>query len=157
MEWFQSTLRIHCPNTLWLQFWKSNPSILAVQRSAMLRKQQLQQQKQRQSSSNSGSDEVRLLLCCVIRWNLLRWMIGLHWVPPPPLIFIRIRQVVMNRTHQVDPKREEIRGPLTRDRVLTLEVVLDRTRRQRTTVTKRHQTMSPVTRSRAESLQLSKW
>uniref|UniRef100_A0A3Q2WGN9 Chromodomain helicase DNA binding protein 1 n=1 Tax=Haplochromis burtoni TaxID=8153 RepID=A0A3Q2WGN9_HAPBU len=36
------------------------PSILAVQRSAMLRKQQLQQQQQqqqRQSSSNSGSDE----------------------------------------------------------------------------------------------------
>uniref|UniRef100_A0A8C4IBL5 DNA helicase n=1 Tax=Dicentrarchus labrax TaxID=13489 RepID=A0A8C4IBL5_DICLA len=43
------------------EFWKSNPSILAVQRSAMLRKQQLQQQQQqqqRQSSSNSGSDEV---------------------------------------------------------------------------------------------------
>ncbi|KAF7216703.1 chromodomain-helicase-DNA-binding protein 1 isoform X1 [Nothobranchius furzeri] len=38
------------------EFWKSNPSILAVQRSAMLRKQQLQQQ-QRQGSSNSGSDE----------------------------------------------------------------------------------------------------
>uniref|UniRef100_A0AAX7ST26 DNA helicase n=1 Tax=Astatotilapia calliptera TaxID=8154 RepID=A0AAX7ST26_ASTCA len=41
------------------EFWKSNPSILAVQRSAMLRRQQLQQQQQqqRQSSSNSGSDE----------------------------------------------------------------------------------------------------
>uniref|UniRef100_A0A672QFF2 Uncharacterized protein n=1 Tax=Sinocyclocheilus grahami TaxID=75366 RepID=A0A672QFF2_SINGR len=37
-------------------FWKSNPSILTVQRSAMLRKQQLQQQQQ--SSSNTGSDEV---------------------------------------------------------------------------------------------------
>uniref|UniRef100_A0A673HDB3 Chromodomain-helicase-DNA-binding protein 1-like n=1 Tax=Sinocyclocheilus rhinocerous TaxID=307959 RepID=A0A673HDB3_9TELE len=37
-------------------FWKSNPSILTVQRSAMLRKQQLQQQQQ-QSSSNTGSDE----------------------------------------------------------------------------------------------------
>uniref|UniRef100_A0A671RGP2 Chromodomain-helicase-DNA-binding protein 1-like n=1 Tax=Sinocyclocheilus anshuiensis TaxID=1608454 RepID=A0A671RGP2_9TELE len=36
-------------------FWKSNPSILTVQRSAMLRKQQLQQQQQ--SSSNTGSDE----------------------------------------------------------------------------------------------------
>uniref|UniRef100_A0A8C5HU47 DNA helicase n=1 Tax=Gouania willdenowi TaxID=441366 RepID=A0A8C5HU47_GOUWI len=35
------------------EFWKSNPSILAVQRSAMHRKQQLQQ---RQSSSNSGSE-----------------------------------------------------------------------------------------------------
>uniref|UniRef100_A0A8C1I145 Chromodomain helicase DNA binding protein 1 n=1 Tax=Cyprinus carpio carpio TaxID=630221 RepID=A0A8C1I145_CYPCA len=35
-------------------FWKSNPSILTVQRTAMLRKQQLQQQ---QSSSNTGSDE----------------------------------------------------------------------------------------------------
>ncbi|XP_047228458.1 chromodomain-helicase-DNA-binding protein 1 isoform X1 [Girardinichthys multiradiatus] len=34
------------------EFWKSNPSILAVQRSAMLRKQQ-----QRRGSSNSGSDE----------------------------------------------------------------------------------------------------
>ncbi|XP_040277512.1 chromodomain-helicase-DNA-binding protein 1 [Bufo bufo] len=43
------------------EFWKSNPSILAVQRSAMLRKQQLQQQQQLQqrppASSNSGSDE----------------------------------------------------------------------------------------------------
>ncbi|XP_033845032.1 chromodomain-helicase-DNA-binding protein 1 [Periophthalmus magnuspinnatus] len=40
------------------EFWKSNPSILAVQRSAMLRKQQQQQQQQqRQSSSNSESDE----------------------------------------------------------------------------------------------------
>lgn len=41
-------------------FWKSNPSILTVQRSAMLRKQQLQQQQLHhppQSSSNSGSDE----------------------------------------------------------------------------------------------------
>ncbi|XP_051972225.1 chromodomain-helicase-DNA-binding protein 1 isoform X2 [Xyrauchen texanus] len=43
-------------------FWKSNPSILTVQRSAMLRKQeqlQLQQEQlqQQQSSSNSGSDE----------------------------------------------------------------------------------------------------
>lgn len=48
----------------WLQFWKSNPSILAVQRSAMLRRQQLQQQQQqqRQSSSNSGSDEVCFIL-----------------------------------------------------------------------------------------------
>ncbi|XP_017289508.1 chromodomain-helicase-DNA-binding protein 1 isoform X1 [Kryptolebias marmoratus] len=35
------------------EFWKSNPSILAVQRSAMLRKQQ----QQKQESSNSGSDE----------------------------------------------------------------------------------------------------
>ncbi|XP_018099831.1 chromodomain-helicase-DNA-binding protein 1 isoform X3 [Xenopus laevis] len=39
------------------EFWKSNPSILAVQRSAMLRKQQLQQQQRQQESSNSGSDE----------------------------------------------------------------------------------------------------
>ncbi|XP_043823350.1 chromodomain-helicase-DNA-binding protein 1 isoform X2 [Dromiciops gliroides] len=38
------------------EFWKSNPSILAVQRSAMLRKQQ-QQQQQQQTSSNSGSEE----------------------------------------------------------------------------------------------------
>lgn len=36
------------------EFWKSNPSVLAVQRSAMLRKQQQQQQ---QTSSNSGSEE----------------------------------------------------------------------------------------------------
>lgn len=42
-----------------LQFWKSNPSILTVQRTAMLRKQQIQQQQlQQQSSSNTGSDEV---------------------------------------------------------------------------------------------------
>ncbi|XP_075449617.1 chromodomain-helicase-DNA-binding protein 1 isoform X2 [Ascaphus truei] len=40
------------------EFWKSNPSILAVQRSAMLRKQQQQQLQQRpQASSNSGSEE----------------------------------------------------------------------------------------------------
>uniref|UniRef100_A0A452G2U4 Chromodomain helicase DNA binding protein 1 n=1 Tax=Capra hircus TaxID=9925 RepID=A0A452G2U4_CAPHI len=38
------------------EFWKSSPSILAVQRSAMLKKQQ-QQQQQRQASSNSGSEE----------------------------------------------------------------------------------------------------
>ncbi|XP_051539181.1 chromodomain-helicase-DNA-binding protein 1 isoform X2 [Myxocyprinus asiaticus] len=39
-------------------FWKSNPSILTVQRSAMLRKQLQQEQlQQQQSSSNSGSDE----------------------------------------------------------------------------------------------------
>ncbi|KAF3702432.1 Chromodomain-helicase-DNA-binding protein 1 [Channa argus] len=46
----------HKSNIDGAEFWKSNPSILAVQRSAMLRKQQ-QQQQQRQSSSNSGSDE----------------------------------------------------------------------------------------------------
>uniref|UniRef100_A0A7N8XES7 Chromodomain helicase DNA binding protein 1 n=1 Tax=Mastacembelus armatus TaxID=205130 RepID=A0A7N8XES7_9TELE len=48
----------------------SNPSILAVQRSAMLRKQQ-QQQQQRQSSSNSGSDEVcfKLLCTCSVQFN----------------------------------------------------------------------------------------
>ncbi|KAG5272692.1 hypothetical protein AALO_G00168310 [Alosa alosa] len=48
------------------EFWKSNPSILAVQRSAMLRKQQLQQQQQQQQqqqhqqqqqSSSNSSDE----------------------------------------------------------------------------------------------------
>ncbi|NP_001121770.2 chromodomain-helicase-DNA-binding protein 1 [Danio rerio] len=39
-------------------FWNSNPSILTVQRTAMLRKQQIQQQQlQQQSSSNTGSDE----------------------------------------------------------------------------------------------------
>uniref|UniRef100_A0A8C6X9J4 Chromodomain helicase DNA binding protein 1 n=1 Tax=Naja naja TaxID=35670 RepID=A0A8C6X9J4_NAJNA len=37
-----------------LQFWKSNPSILAVQRSAMLRKQQ---QQSKAASINSGSEE----------------------------------------------------------------------------------------------------
>ncbi|XP_038131889.1 chromodomain-helicase-DNA-binding protein 1 isoform X3 [Cyprinodon tularosa] len=44
------------PNIDGAEFWKSNPSILAVQRSAMLRKQQ-QQQQQRRGSSHSGSDE----------------------------------------------------------------------------------------------------
>ncbi|XP_023605489.1 chromodomain-helicase-DNA-binding protein 1 isoform X8 [Myotis lucifugus] len=45
------------------EFWKSSPSILAVQRSAMLKKQQQQQQHQQQQqqqqqvSSNSGSEE----------------------------------------------------------------------------------------------------
>ncbi|XP_069748418.1 chromodomain-helicase-DNA-binding protein 1 isoform X2 [Narcine bancroftii] len=40
--------------TVGTEFWKSNPSILAVQRSGMLRKQQLQQQ---QLSSNSSEEE----------------------------------------------------------------------------------------------------
>ncbi|XP_047272628.1 chromodomain-helicase-DNA-binding protein 1 isoform X5 [Homo sapiens] len=40
------------------EFWKSSPSILAVQRSAILKKQQQQQQQQQhQASSNSGSEE----------------------------------------------------------------------------------------------------
>ncbi|XP_008832816.1 chromodomain-helicase-DNA-binding protein 1 [Nannospalax galili] len=40
------------------EFWKSSPSILAVQRSAMLKKQQQQPQPQQQpASSNSGSEE----------------------------------------------------------------------------------------------------
>ncbi|OBS64479.1 hypothetical protein A6R68_06976, partial [Neotoma lepida] len=40
------------------EFWKSNPSILAVQRSAMLNKKQPQQpQQQHPASSNSGSEE----------------------------------------------------------------------------------------------------
>lgn len=54
---FKGIWELTAHSALQMQFWKSNPSILAVQRSAMLRKQQLQQQK-RQSSSNSGSDEV---------------------------------------------------------------------------------------------------
>lgn len=62
----------------------------------------------------------------------------------------------MNLTHQVDPKGEEIQGPLTLDQVLNQVVVLDQTHRQRTTVTKLHRTMSLVTKSRAESLQPSK-
>lgn len=63
----------------------------------------------------------------------------------------------MNLTHQVDPKGEEIQAPLTLDQVLDLEVVLDQThQQQRRTVTKQHQTMSPVTKSKAESLQPSK-
>ncbi|XP_053330599.1 chromodomain-helicase-DNA-binding protein 1 [Spea bombifrons] len=39
------------------EFWKSNPSILAVQRSAMIRKQQQQQLQRPQASSNSASEE----------------------------------------------------------------------------------------------------
>lgn len=63
----------------------------------------------------------------------------------------------MNLTHQVDLKEEEIQAPLTLDRVLDLGVVLDQTHLQRATVMKQHQTMSPVTKSKAESLQPSKW
>ncbi|KAK7806124.1 hypothetical protein U0070_008296, partial [Myodes glareolus] len=39
------------------EFWKSNPSILAVQRSAMLKKQPQQPQQPHPASSNSGSEE----------------------------------------------------------------------------------------------------
>lgn len=63
----------------------------------------------------------------------------------------------MNLTHQVDPKGKEIQAPLNLDLVLDLRVVLDQTHQQRTTVMKRHQTMSPVTKSKAENLQPSKW
>lgn len=66
-------------------------------------------------------------------------------------------QVAMNPTHQVDPKGEEIQAPPTLDLVLDLGVVLDQTHQQRTTVMKQRQTMSPVTKSKAESLQPSKW
>lgn len=62
----------------------------------------------------------------------------------------------MNRSHQVDPKEEEIQHLLTLDRVLNLGVVLDQTRQQRTIVKKLHQTTSPVTKLRAESLLRSK-
>uniref|UniRef100_A0A4W3JUQ5 Chromodomain helicase DNA binding protein 1 n=1 Tax=Callorhinchus milii TaxID=7868 RepID=A0A4W3JUQ5_CALMI len=44
------------PKTDGAEFWKSHPSILAVQRSAMIRKQQ-QQLQQQQLSSNNGSEE----------------------------------------------------------------------------------------------------
>lgn len=71
------------------------------------------------------------------------------------LIFIRT-QVVMNPSHQVDPKEEEIQHPPTLDQVLNLGVVLDQTHQQRTIVMKLHQTMSPVTKLRAESLLQSK-
>uniref|UniRef100_A0A8C5FAV3 DNA helicase n=1 Tax=Gadus morhua TaxID=8049 RepID=A0A8C5FAV3_GADMO len=53
----KSKEKTEAPNIDGADFWKSNPSILAVQRSAMLRKQQLHQQHQQQSSSNSGSDQ----------------------------------------------------------------------------------------------------
>lgn len=45
------------PTKIDSEFWKSNPSILTVQRTAMLRKQQHLQQPQQPSSSNSDSDE----------------------------------------------------------------------------------------------------
>lgn len=63
----------------------------------------------------------------------------------------------MNPTHRVDQKGEEIQAPLTRDQVLDQGADLDQTHQQRTTVMKRHQTMSLVTKSKAESLQPSKW
>lgn len=73
------------------------------------------------------------------------------------MIFSRTHQVVMNLTHQVDPKEEEIQAPLTLDRVLDLVVGLDQTHQQKTTVMKRPQTMNPVTKSKVESPQPSKW
>ena len=63
----------------------------------------------------------------------------------------------MNQIHQVDPKGKEIQVPLTLDQVLDLGVVLDQTPQQRTRVMKPHQTMSPVTKRKAENLQTSKW
>ena len=62
----------------------------------------------------------------------------------------------MNLTHQVVPRGEEIQDPLALDRVRNLGLVLDLTRLQRKTAMKLHQTMSPVTKSRVESCQLSK-
>lgn len=79
--------------------------------------------------------------------NPLPWMI----------IFFRTRLVAMNPTHQADPKGEKNQAPLTLDQVLDRGVVLDQTHQQRTTVTRQHQTMSPVTKSKAENLQPSKW
>lgn len=63
----------------------------------------------------------------------------------------------MGQTHQVDRKEEEIQPPRTLDRALDLQVVLDQTHQRRTTVKKPHRTMSLVTKSKAESLQQSKW
>ena len=73
------------------------------------------------------------------------------------ILLSRIRQVVMNLTRQVDPKEEEIQAPLTLDQDLDLGVVLDQTPQQRRTVMKLRQTMNPVTKSKAGSLQQSKW
>ncbi|KAM8961761.1 chromodomain-helicase-DNA-binding protein 1 [Pelodytes ibericus] len=53
----QKTVQSKPPRLDGAEFWKSNPSILAVQRSAMLRKQQQQQLQRPQTSSNSGSNE----------------------------------------------------------------------------------------------------
>ncbi|XP_063820135.1 chromodomain-helicase-DNA-binding protein 1 isoform X2 [Pseudophryne corroboree] len=58
----KKTVQSKSPRLDGAEFWKSNPSILAVQRSAMLRKQQqLQQQLQQKlpASSNSNSTEAR--------------------------------------------------------------------------------------------------
>ena len=81
----------------------------------------------------------------------------IHEIVTLIIIVSRTHQVVMNLTHRVGPKKEEIQAPLTLDRVLDLVVVLDQTRQQKTTVMKRHQTMNPVTKSKVESPQPSKW
>lgn len=73
------------------------------------------------------------------------------------VIFSRTLQVVMNRKHQVDLKREETQTPLTLDQALALGVILDQIHQQRITVMKPHRTMSLVPNSKAESLQPSKW
>ncbi len=73
------------------------------------------------------------------------------------IFFSRTLQVVKILIHQVGLKGEEIQTPLTQDLVLYLGVVLDQTHQQRTTVRKQHQTMSPVTKSKVESLQPSEW
>lgn len=72
------------------------------------------------------------------------------------VIFSRTHRVVMNQTHRVDPKGGEIQAPLDLDQVLDLVVGLDQTHQQRRTVMKQHQTMSPVTQSKAKSHLLSK-
>ena len=61
----------------------------------------------------------------------------------------------MDLTHQVDLKGEKIQAPLDLDQALDLGVVLDQTRPLRRRVKKRHQTMSLVSKSKAESPQPS--
>lgn len=63
----------------------------------------------------------------------------------------------MNQIRPVGLKQEEIPAPLALDQALVPGVGLDQTHQQRTTVKKRHQTMSPVIKQKAENLQLSKF
>lgn len=62
----------------------------------------------------------------------------------------------MNLTPQVDPESEGIQTPLTLDQAQSLGVILGQIHRQRITVMKLHQTMSPVSNLKAENFLPSK-
>lgn len=70
---------------------------------------------------------------------------------PPTVDQMRTRRAAMNQTHRVDPKGEEIQAPQTRGLAQDLGVDRDQTHQPRKTVTRRRQTTSQVTKSKAKN------